>query len=74
VGNKMFCWWLLFSLALLCFLPLASFNYSRTPLVALMMERAPEQSSWWKGGLRQEALLWGREQTQAKEGGWPAAA
>lgn len=35
----MFGWWLLSPLVLLCSLPLASFNYSRTPPVALMMEK-----------------------------------
>lgn len=45
---------MLFPLALLCSLPLASFNYSRTPLVALMMERACAELTVegrdWAGG------------------------
>lgn len=60
-------WWLLSSLALLCFLPLACFNYSRTPLLALMMERAETvRSSRWRGS-GQEALPAGREQTKGRK-------
>lgn len=63
----MWCWWLLFSLALLCFSLLASFNYNRTPLAALMMERTPlcqeGAGKRWEGNRQSERKAAGSSQS-----------